>query len=122
VLTGYKLFARKLYADSKPIAGRYYFRYFTHNSSQIVATNRWLTANTESIRGNTGPEWYKSGFHIYTDKKYAKNIAEWSNGIFEVVEVQYYGVLARGKEITVPVVVAKHMRVPYKKKRSSYGK
>ena len=93
----------------------YGFRYYPNENSMVVPVNRWLKATNVSIGSimGTGPR-YDSGFHIYTNRYVAEGNAQFWDHLV-VAKVRYRGIVAKGKEASMQVVVAKEMYVPYRK-------
>lgn len=94
---------------------KYNFRYYLHEGKSAVPVNQWLKAGDTSIVTDNSGGRYDSGFHIYTNPHIAKYSAHFWDHLV-AVKVKYRKVVARGREASQEVVVAKEMYVPCRKR------
>ena len=90
-----------------------------------ACNGKWVTPITniwygEGVWHRASKEWprdwcdwgvYPVGFHVYAGLKHACDSWLLHDGKRVVVRVRYRGVLARGREDSVPVVVAREMKI-----------
>jgi hypothetical protein len=111
---GYKVFRGepKRSRNGKFSKGLLYGKYY--NTTVAYSYDQWYKTQNDSFLWLGGDKGYKCGFHIYSTKKEAEQIAKkltLPSYINTIRKVEFKGVLATGVEGLSYVIVAKQIRI-----------